>query len=91
MSWLHFPKFRFLGFAAFRCIGAATAEAASAGGIHRAGHVTAEQLLILFYLRVRFRDGRNQCLSIGVLCVPVYGIAVGQFHQLAQIHYPHPV
>ena len=83
-----FPELRHLGGAALVGVGAAGAETAAARRVQGAGHVTLQHDTVACAggLGVRHRDGRDQAAGVGVDAVSDQLKAVGQLHQLAQVH-----
>ena len=84
----HFLELRHLGGAALVGVGAAGAETAAARRIQRAGHIALQHDTVALAGRdgVRHGNGRDQAAGVGVDAVGDQLKAVGQLHQLAQIH-----
>ena len=81
-------ELRHLGGAPLVCVGAAGAEAAAGRRVQGAGHVALQHDALGLACRegVCHRDGRDQAAGVGVDAVGDQLVAVGQLHQLAQVH-----
>ena len=81
-------ELRHLGCAPLICVGAAGAEAAAGRRVQGAGHIALQHDTLGLTCRdgVCHRDGRDQAAGVGVDAVGDQLVAVGQLHQLAQVH-----
>ena len=88
MARADLPELGHLGRAALVRVGAAGAETAAAGRVQGAGHVALQHDALGRARRfgVRHRNGGDQAAGVGVDAVGDELKAVGQFHQLAQVH-----
>ena len=81
-------KLRAFFYAPFFCPETASVETAALGGIYRTGNISLKYYPLLFHtnLRIGDRDGREECLCVGMHRVPVQAFTCVQLHQFAKIH-----